>query len=525
MASLSNSSPAFTPEKLPTIPLQFTPEGLKHLSRAQKEELALLLLEKQRRLRENPLKYAQQHAKQQEASASRKSLRVLFWGNRVGKTEWGAMESAKIILGEHPFIEPGDGWVFCPSFDEQKDTTQEKLLRYIPEHRIIDRTWLRKGILKEIVVQTGEAHYKITFKSYEQGREKAQGAGKAFVWFDEEPPKDIFEECSVRVAAGRPLFMWMTMTPIKGMTWVYQDLYLNTANVDLFVSTATWDDNPFLTAEQKAKMAGRLTGNALKVRKEGKFMRQVGLVASWFDRSVHVMEFDEVPDGQHYFGIDFGFSNPCAGLWVSVDRNENVWVYDGFYATGMTNPVILEKIQSKEKAIGLQGRIDRIGDSAQASDIKELNDAGIRITGVEKESGTDHENWDEYRAKLMDDLGRVTEDQPHPRIIISAGLTAYDDEGNPYNFLMRELENLRWEEVKHDGVIQPKSVWGRQPNHATDALTYILATIERNRRRGTGRVLKTTGRAVIEAQEIPTSRSIIEAMKKANQRAKDVFEG
>lgn len=452
------------------------------------------------------------------------SLRVLFWGNRTGKSEWGGMEAARVVLGEHPYIPPGDGWVFCPSFDEQRDTTQEKILRYIPEKRIVDKTWLRKGILKELMVQTGEKVYKITFKSYEQGREKAQGAGKRFVWFDEEPPKDIFEECSVRSEAGEPLFMWMTMTPIKGMTWVYNDLYLNTSNNDLFVSTATWDDNPFLTEDQKAKMAGRLSAAALKVRREGKFMRQVGLVASWFDRAVHVMDFDEVPHGDIYFGIDFGFSNPCAGLWVSVDANENIWVYDGFYGTGMTNPVILEKIRSKEAASGLTGRIDRIGDSAQASDIKELNDAGLRIVGVEKQSGTDAENWDEWRAKLMDDLGRVTEDQPHPRIIISAGLVAYDEEGNPYNFLMRELENLRWEEVKHDGVVQPKSVWGRQPNHSVDSLTYILATIEQNRRRGTGRVLKTSGKAIIEAQEVPTSRSIIEAMKKANQPAKNVWE-
>lgn len=436
------------------------------------------------------------------------------------------MEAARVVLGEHPHIPPGDGWVFCPSFDEQKDTTQEKILRYIPEHRIVDKTWLRKGILKEIAVKTGDSVYKITFKSYEQGREKAQGAGKAFVWFDEEPPKDIFEECSVRVAAGRPLFMWMTMTPIKGMTWVYTDLYLNTSNKDLFVSTATWDDNPFLTEEQKAKMGGRLTGNALKVRKEGKFMRQVGLVASWFDRTVHVMEFDEVPHGDIYMGIDFGFSNPCAGLWVSVDANENVWVYDGFYATGMTNPVILDLIRQKEAQTGLQGRIDRIGDSAQASDIKEMNDAGLRIVGVEKQSGTDTENWDEWRAKLMEDLGRVDEDNPHPRIIISSQLVAYDEEGNSYNFLMRELENLRWEEVKYDGVVQPKSVWGRQPNHAIDALTYILATIEANRRRGTGRVLKTvTGTGIIKADEQPTASRIIEAMKKANAKPVDVWGG
>ncbi len=374
-------------------------------------------------------------------------------------------------------------------------------------------------------MKTGDRTFKITFKSYEQGREKAQGAGKRFVWFDEEPPKDIFDECSVRSEAGESLYLWMTMTPIKGLTWVYDTIYLNTKNTDIFVSTASWDDNPFLTADQKAKMAARLTQSELKVRREGKFMRQVGLVASWFDRSVHVMEMDEVPEGDMYFAVDFGFSNPCAGLWVSVDNNENVWVYDGFYKTGMTNPDVLAEITRREASTGLQGRIDRIGDSAQASDIKELNDAGCRIQGVEKESGTKNDNWDEYRAKLMEDLGRISEEQPHPKILISSSLNAYDEDGNPYNFLVRELENLRWEEVKNDGIVQPKSVWGKQANHGIDALTYILATIERNRRRGTGRVVKATGsHGLIPTDITPTSKSIIEAMKKANQKPKDVWQ-
>lgn len=435
------------------------------------------------------------------------------------------MECARVVLAQHPHIPEGDGWIFSPSFDEQKDTTQEKLMAYLPDSRIVDRTWLRKGILKEIVVRsdTGRLN-KITFKSYEQGREKAQGAGKRFVWFDEEPPKDIFTECSVRSEAGEPLYLWMTMTPIKGLTWVYDTIYLNDKNQDIFVSTATWDDNPFLTPEQKAKMAGRLTNAELKVRREGKFMRQVGLVASWFERSVHVMDMDEVPEGQMYMGIDFGFSNPCACLWISVDREDNVWVYDGFYGTGLTNPDILERIRAKEKEMGSTKPIDRIGDSAQASDIKEMNDARMRIRGVEKQSGSQHEDWDEWRAKLMEVLGRVTQENPHPRLLISSQLIAYDEDGNPFNFLVRELENLRWEEVKIDGTTKPKSVWGKQPNHAIDALTYILATIENDRRRGSGGIVKAQGsNGLIPTQILPDAKMIIENMKKANQRPKDVW--
>ena len=42
-------------------------------------------------------------------------------------------------------------------------------------------------------------HSKIWFKSCEAGREKFQGSSLDFVWFDEEPPEDIYNECKMRV--------------------------------------------------------------------------------------------------------------------------------------------------------------------------------------------------------------------------------------------------------------------------------------------------------------------------------------
>ena len=414
--------------------------------------------------------------KQKEVSRIRKAIRALFWGNRVGKTEWGAQEVARVLLGEHEWIQPGEVWSFCPSFDEQKDTTQKKLLKYLPVHRIVDKTWLRKGILKELVIDAGQGRKsKITFKSYEQGREKAQGAGKVLIWFDEEPPKDIWEECFVRVEAGIKLFIILTMTAIKGMTWVYNEIYLNTSNLDLFVSEAGWDDNPWLTEEQKQQMGRGLSAQALKVRRDGKFVKQVGLVCAWFDRKAHIVDIKELPPGDTLFGLDFGFSVPSAGLWVRIDREFNWWIFDGFYRKGLTNPDIQDLIRLKETGLG---RVKRIGDSAQASDIKQLKDAGISIEGVEKLS-TKKESWDEYRARLLEQQGRIQELTGKPKLFISSKLVDIDEEGNEFNFLVKEIENLRWEEVKTDMGIEQRPIWGKQPNHAIDALSYILTTINK----------------------------------------------
>ena len=445
------------------------------LTREEMVETLRLSDEIDRRQKADPLKYVQEHEKQLEASRTDKVIRALFWGNRVGKTECGAMEAARVLLGRHPFINQGEVWSFCPSFDEQKDTTQKKLLTYLPESRIVDRIWLRKGILKELTIKADDGRTtKITFKSYEQGREKAQGAGKTFILFDEEPPKDIYEECFVRQEAGIKLYLMLTMTPIKGLTWVYDRLYLNTTSPDIFVSKAGWNDNPFLGEEQIAIMSRNLTETALKVRRDGDFVRMTGLVCAWFDRTVHVVDIKELPIGDDYFGLDFGFSAPSAGLWVRVDREFNFWIFDGFYEKGLTNPKIQEIIKLKEEGLS---RVTRIGDSAQASDIKQLKDNGISIEGVKKEVGTSKENWDEYRARIMEERGQIQELTGKPKLFISSSLYTMDEEGEKHNFLVKEIENLRWEETKTEMGIEQKSTWGKQPNHAIDAFSYVVATI------------------------------------------------
>src|SRR5205814_2251755 len=101
-----------------------------------------------------------------------------------------------------------------------------------------------------------------------------------------------------------------------------------TSNPDIFVSEATWEDNPWLTDDQKAQSARGLSVQSLKVRREGKFVKHVGLVANWFNRSVHVVDMKELPIGDTYFGLDFGFSNPAAGLWLRIDRDFNFWIFD-----------------------------------------------------------------------------------------------------------------------------------------------------------------------------------------------------
>lgn len=471
--------------------------------RRYKEELLILLAEKERRFKLNPIKYTPQHRKQIEASLSTKAIRALFWGNRVGKTDWGAQEVASYldgysrdditmrtnddkfikmpVINKRKIVLPIEIWAACPSYDLQKETTQKKLERYLPNDKIADITFIKKGVWGEVKMKDGS---RINFKSYEQGREKFQGAGKRLVWFDEEPPKDIWEECFVRSEAGIPLDIILTMTPVNGMTWVYDDIYMATDNPDLFVSKATWEDNPWLTEKQKEQMTRGLSAHAIAVRKEGEFVERTGLVCPWWQRSAHLADLSY--DENWYVGaaMDFGYSNPTAFGLIGVDYDDNLSLFDGFYERGLTTPRIAERIVHLCSLYSINmNNLTIICDSAQASSIAELNDIsaqqgyGFTCIGIKKISGTNARNWDEYRADKMEQYGRIDE-LGKTKFKVSNKLTWFDEkEGKNVNWFVKEIESLKWSEVAspNSSDKQQSDLWNpRYPNHAIDMLSYFI---------------------------------------------------
>jgi phage terminase large subunit-like protein len=77
-------------------------------------------------------------------------------------------------------------------------------------------------------VQQGESV--LAFKSYEKGRQKWQGETLDGVWFDEEPPLDIYSEGRTRCVARSGIVI-ITFTPLLGMTDVVK-LFLGEADIE-----------------------------------------------------------------------------------------------------------------------------------------------------------------------------------------------------------------------------------------------------------------------------------------------------
>jgi len=427
-------------------------------------------MEKQRRIAENPLKYAKEHDKQREFRLSDKAIRILFWGNRVGKTEGCAQEVARYALGEKEKVElPIEIWCACPSYDVQKETTQKKLEKYIPKSKIKHITYVKAGTWGEVELIDGT---RLNFKSYEQGREKFQGAGKRVIWFDEEPPKDIWEECTVRVEAGIPLDIIMSMTPVKGMTWVYDDLFMQTGRSDLFISEASWDDNPYLTKLQKDQMQANLSDEAIQVRRFGKFIKRVGLVCSWWDREKNLMEYSTTPAYDYYEVLDGGFSDPAAWLLIGVDGEGDLHVVDGFREKGLSDGEIVSRRKQKIGDLRIiNGWLDYPDERLQEN----LHKLGMKLDRVEKVTG-DTQGWDEIVAEKLASYGKMQRGTGKPRLFINRKL----------DWLVQEIENLTWLEIKRqtDSGVQIMPKWDdhRRYGHHFDglrALGYFVTSFDK----------------------------------------------
>lgn len=208
-----------------------------------------------RRRRRNRLTSYRPYAKQREFhEAGRVHRERLFMaGNQLGKTVAGSAEWAYHLTGRYPdwwagrvFEEPGRYWAAGETRVSTRDTIQkllvgepEKELEWgtgmIPGDDIVDtaRAMGVANALDSITVKhVSGGTSTLLFKAYEQGRAKWQGDTLNGVWFDEEPPLDIYTEGLTRTNATDGMVM-LTFTPLKGMSDVVQAFLSDSDLADL----------------------------------------------------------------------------------------------------------------------------------------------------------------------------------------------------------------------------------------------------------------------------------------------------
>ena len=410
------------------------------------------------------------HRKQVAFHKCPKKNRWVFGGNRSGKTECGAVESVYMARGVHPYRQNRKdvfGWVVSLSQQVQRDVAQAKILHYINKSWIYDVTMLsgRKdsaysGVIDQIRIKNVFGGIStIGFKSCDQGREKFQGSSLDFVWFDEEPPEDVYRECQMRVLDKRG-DIFGTMTPLKGLTFIYDEIYLNkSGSPEIWCEFMEWADNPYLNREEVRLLTDALPTDQLESRRYGRFSANEGLVYTEFDENVHVIDpFDVPKEWYDNISIDPGLNNPLSCHWYAVDYDGTVYVIAEHFEKEKDVYYHSDKIAKISDELGWprngDGKINALIDSAanqktlaSVQSVTELfRDCGINVNpNVNKDLFTGIQTVKRY-LKIKD--GR-------PKLYVFKNCTN----------LIRELKSYRW----GTGDVPKKT-----DDHALDELRYYL---------------------------------------------------
>lgn len=299
------------------------------------------------RVAQNKLRAYSPYAKQIEFHDAGKTFdqRLLMAGNQLGKTIAGSAETAIHLTGRYPawwkgrvFEKPIKAWCAGVTSESTRDAPQLLLMGealnhgtgFIPKDAI-KSVATRRGVANAVDsvvirhggggdVQTGESI--LGFKSYDQGREKFQGATLDLVWLDEEPDEDIYEESLTRTNATSGMIM-LTFTPLKGVSSVVKR-YLMDKLPGTHVTSMTIDDAEHYTPEQRAAIIARYRPHERDARVNGVPAMGSGKVFL-VDESQIVINPIAIPaHWPRILGIDFGWDHPTAVVEMAWDKDADI---------------------------------------------------------------------------------------------------------------------------------------------------------------------------------------------------------
>ena len=185
--------------------------------------------------------------------------KILSGGNRAGKTRTGCVGDVIIFTGRYPdewperYRFPTDRprfiWIACVDRMVQTEPggVQDTILQLIPPGTI-------------------------RFKAYGATAEVFQTAGIHHIHYDEEPPYGVYFEGQQRGIESKGT-TYITMTPVKGITWVYERLVKPGYLPVHYIITA---DNPIVDPEELDRRSQAMTKIERLVRRSGRFLPMVG---------------------------------------------------------------------------------------------------------------------------------------------------------------------------------------------------------------------------------------------------------
>lgn len=264
-------------------------------------------------------------------------IKILFGGNRSGKSEAGA----EYVISKCMAKAKQRWWAVAETEEVSVNIQQRKIWELLPKtpgamkYCYYDEiNGFRNG---KIVFANGSI---IRFKTYKQGREAFASDDIDGIWNDEEPPYEIYREQRMRLI-DRDGEMIFTMTALKGVTELMQELFedhdvLESKHAPLIdetvprvvqkngvVSFMLWTtENPYIVQARLSDDMKMMTKQEIKTRIYGIPTNLSGRIYPTFSKPIHVVPVDVIPKKQVtiYHTLDPHDRKPWAMNWWAVDK-------------------------------------------------------------------------------------------------------------------------------------------------------------------------------------------------------------
>lgn len=358
------------------------------------------------------------------------------------------------ILGIHPVPHWNElsNSIRClsSSLPESSDPQEQDNTQYLELKKLIPYEMILKDISTRSQTLTVAGHqgkHYIEFKSTKQELQDTGKVQRGVIWMDEESPRAYREESRMRLHARDGLEI-ITLTPINGISYLYDDVFLRagyiwrsptickkfnlpmeefkpTGSKDIAVLQMATDDNPTLNPESIDRIFDAIEDpDELAVRRYGIFKQISGRVHKNYSPLIHYISFNKyfpngIPyDWTHARGIDYHESRiPWSVGWLSASPEDEWFLWqefhpaiDGVHAMN-TYDIAKHIIRHSSDYYYTVNLIDPLANKKQANTLLSVTDDLNRyFDEFRKEHGmgtsTLWQGWDTKDTKGRDEIKR-----------------------------------------------------------------------------------------------------------------------
>ena len=295
------------------------------------------------------------------------------------------------------------------------------------------------------------------FLSCDSGRDGFQGASVDLCFFDEEPAdQGVVSECLMRLVdrRGRMVF---AMTPLRGMTWLY-DRWVARPSDEVRVHNIHGEDNPHLPPGALARLLRQYGPHERAARARGEWTTLEGRVYQDWARHLHVIEPRGVEGFPLYLGVDWGTRAPTAVVVGALGPDDRLYLVDEYYKAQATLSTHAKAIHA---LIAKWGEPEWIvcDPEDRGARLALARDHGLANSAARKGKGSVRNGINSIAERLAPDA------EGRPGLQVFASCTHF----------IREIESYVWDERgSGEALDQPKK---RQADHLLDAVRYLVVKL------------------------------------------------